>query len=125
MSKRLCSVVLLAAMTIGCATADGYEKIVSAYVGSSEEALLAEWGPPDRVYNSDSGTKYLTYTSSRTGSSPGVPPIYQTSCSYGQCTTIPVGGSPGYTYTKSCKTSFKIVGGTVASWHFEGNDCEA
>ena len=125
MSKRLCSIVLLAAATIGCATPDRYEKIVGSYVGSSEEALLAEWGPPDRVYTSDGGTKYLTYTSSRSGSSPGVPPIYQTSCSYGQCTTIPVGGSPGYTFTKSCKTSFKIVDGTVASWHFEGNDCVA
>jgi len=125
MSKRLCSVVLLAATTIGCATADGYERVVSAYVGSSEEALLAEWGPPDKVYTSDGGTKYLTYLSSRTGSSPGIPPIYQTSCSFGQCTTIPVGGSPGYTYTRSCKTSFKIVGGTVTSWHFEGNYCVA
>jgi hypothetical protein len=115
MSKRLCSVVLLAAATIGCATADGYERVVSGYIGSSEEALLAQWGPPDRVYTADGGAKYLTYLSSRSGSSPGIPPIYQTSCSFGQCTTIPVGGSPGYTFTKSCKTSFKIESGIVAS----------
>ena len=44
-----------------------------------------------------------------------MPPIYQTSCSFGTCTTTPVGGSPGYSFTKTCKTSFKVVRGVIAS----------
>src|SRR5467141_1139575 len=109
MSKRLGCAVILAAATIGCATQEGYEKVLNSYAGASEAALLAQWGPPDNVYASDAGTKYLTYSTSRSGYMPGVPPTYQTSCSFGYCTTTPIGGSPGYAYTDTCKTSFKIV----------------
>jgi len=105
MSKQLGFAAMLAAATIGCATQEGYEKILSSYVGSSETALLAQWGPPDNVCSSDASTKYLTYSKSRSGYVPGVPPTYQSSCSFGFCTTVPIGGSPGYSYTDTCKTS--------------------
>jgi len=125
MSKRFGCAAVLAAATIGCATQEGYEKILSSYGGASEAALLAQWGPPDSVYSSDAGTKHLTYAKSRSGYIPGVPPTYQTNCSFGFCTSIPIGGSPGYSSTDTCKTSFKIVSGTVASWRYEGNACRA
>jgi hypothetical protein len=125
MSKRFVYAAALAAATIGCATQEGYEKILSSYSGASEATLLAQWGPPDSVYSSDARTKYLTYATSRSGYIPGIPPIYQTSCSSGFCTSIPIGGSPGYAYTDNCKTSFKIVSGTVAAWRYEGNACRA
>ena len=125
MSKRLGCAVILAAATIGCATQEGYEKVLSSYVGSTEASLLAQWGPPDTFYSSDASTKYLTYSKSQSGYVPGVPPTYQTSCSFGFCTTLPIGGSPGYSLTDTCKTSFTIVGGTITSWRYQGNACRA
>src|SRR5258708_39745373 len=108
MSRRLCSVAALTMATIGCATQEGYEKVLSSYVGSTEASLLAQWGPPDTFYSSDASTKYLTYSKSQSGYVPGVPPTYQTSCSFGFCPTFPIGGSPAYSYTQTCKTSSTI-----------------
>jgi hypothetical protein len=125
MSRRLGLVALLAFAAAGCATEQGYKEILNSYVGMPEAALVASWGPPDQVYNSDIDTRYLTYARSRSGYVPGTPPIYQTNCSFGICTSIPVGGSPGYAYSGTCKTSFKVVRGTIASWRFQGNDCVA
>jgi len=125
MSKRLGLTALLAATAIGCASQEGYEKIVNSYLGSPETVLLERWGPPDQVYNADADTKYLTYSRSQSGYMPGTPPTYQTSCSFGYCTSIPIGGSPGYAYTDTCKTSFKVVHGTIASWRSQGNACVA
>jgi hypothetical protein len=125
MSKRLALFAMLAAPAMGCATQEGYEKVVKSYLGAPEASLIEHWGPPDQVYNGDAGTKYLTYSRSRSGYVPGTPPAYQTSCSVGFCTSIPVGGSSGYAYTDTCKTSFKVVRGTITSWRFQGNDCMA
>jgi len=82
-------------------------------------------GPPDTFHSSDASTKYLTYSKPQSGYVPGVPPTYRTSCSFGFCTTIPIGGSPGYSYTDTCKTSFEIVGGTITSWRYQGSACRA
>jgi hypothetical protein len=118
-------VAVLAASAVGCATESGYKDVLDSYVGSPEAALLAQWGPPDQAYSSDPDTKYLTFSRSRTGYVPGVPPTYQTSCNSGFCTTIPVGGSPGFSYTNSCRTFFKVVHGTIEAWGFTGNACRA
>jgi hypothetical protein len=125
MSMRLGLVAMLATTAIGCASREGFEKIANSYLGSPEAALLAGWGPPDQVYNADADTKYLTYSSSHSGYMPGTPPTYQTNCSFGYCTSIPIGGSPGYAYTDTCKTSFKVVRGRIASWRSQGNACVA
>ena len=125
MWKRLGFAAVLAGSAVGCATEDHYREILNSYVGSSEAALLAHWGPPDQAYSSDTDTKYLTFSRSEAGYIPGVPPTYQTSCSFGICTTIPVGGSAGYSYTNTCRTFFKIVRGRIDSWGFRGNACRA
>src|SRR5215475_13119297 len=116
---------MLATASIGCASREGYEKVVSSFVGSSEGALIAAWGPPDQVYNAGADTKYLTYSASYSGYMPGTPPTYQTTCTFGYCTSIPIGGSSGFAYTDTCKTSFKVVGGLIASWRFQGDACRA
>ena len=125
MSKRLGLVAALVAPVLGCATQEGYEEILNSYVGGSEASLLAHWGPPDRFYDSDADTRYLTYARSVSGYVAGVPPSFQTSCSFGICTSTPIGGSPGYPYTNSCTTFFKLVHRTVQSWSFRGNACRA
>ena len=107
-----------------CATTEAYEKILSSYVGTPESALIAQWGPPHSVYESG-GTKYLTYSDSRTVSVPGTPPAYSTTCNFGYCTSFPVGGSSGYTAERRCRTTFEVRGGAVTSWRHQGNDCVA
>ena len=94
MPGRLKLVAAFAFAVAGCATEEGFKDILNSYVGSPDTSLLTQWGPPDEAYSSDSDTKYLTYAKSRSGYVPGLPPTYQTSCSFGICTTIPVGGSP-------------------------------
>ena len=125
MCKRLGIAAALAAATVGCATEQGYKERLNSYVGGSEASVLANWGPPDRVYDSDAETRYLTYARSSSGYVAGVPSSFQTSCSFGLCTSTPVGGAPGYSYTNSCTTFFKLVRGTVQSWGFRGNACRA
>jgi hypothetical protein len=125
MSKRLGLIAMLAATAIGCATQEGYKEVLNSYIGSPEGSLIARWGPPDQVYNSDANTKYLTYSRSHSGYVPGTLPSYQTTCNFGFCTSIPVGGSSGYAYTDSCKTFFIVVRGTIQSWSFKGNACVA
>ena len=89
-----------------------------------ESALIGRWGPPDSVHEAG-GTKYLTYSKSHTSYLPGTPPTYSTTCSFGCCTSIPVGGSSGYTLDQHCRTTFEVEGGTVTSWRWQGNACRA
>ena len=125
MSKRLGLAAALAASVIGCATQEGYRAVLDSYLGSSEASVIAHWGPPDRAYSSDADTRYLTYSRSESGYIAGTPPSFQTTCSFGSCTSIPVGGSPGFSYTNACATYFKLVRGRVQSWGFRGNACRA
>lgn len=124
MLRRLLLAAALIAGLAACATTEGYEKVLNSYVGSPETSLLAGWGPPDSVYQSGED-KYLTYRKSSSGYVPGTPPTYQTHCSYGVCTTVPIGGSPGYSYRNDCKTTFVVAGGKITKWRWEGNACVA
>jgi hypothetical protein len=107
-----------------CGTTAGYEAVLASYVGGPESALIDRWGPPDSVYEAG-GTKYLTYSNNHTSYVPGIPPTYNTTCSFGYCTSIPVGGSSGYTLDERCRTTFEVEGGTVTSWRWQGNACRA
>jgi hypothetical protein len=116
--------ILLCSILTACATTAAYEKILSSWVGSSENDLVRSWGPPDSVYE-NSGTKYLTYSKSEHGYVPGVAPTYRTNVVGNTAYTRAVGGSPGYAISQQCKTSFELVGGQVVSWRHEGNGCTA
>ena len=121
---RILLLMIVSPALAACGTTEGYEKILASYVGNPESALLTQWGAPHSVYESG-GTKYLTYSSSRTFSVPGTPPTYNTTCNLGYCTSIPVGGSSGYTSERRCRTTFEVQGGTVTSWRYQGNNCFA
>jgi hypothetical protein len=107
-----------------CATTENYEKILGSWMGSSEDSLIAKWGPPDSFYQSGEA-KYLTYSRSESSYIPGTPPTYQTTCSFGNCRTTAVGGSSGFTVNSNCKTTFTVVGGKITNWRYQGNDCTA
>ena len=118
-------ILLLAlVMVAGCATTEKYEESLRSWVGSSPDQLISQWGPPDSSFTTGTST-YLTYSQGRTYNVPGVAPTYQTTCSFGVCTTNAVGGSPGYTINSHCKTTFTVQGNQITSWRWEGNSCKA
>ena len=100
-----CAALALAA----CGSTAKYEENLNSFVGSTERVLVDRWGPPDSVYEAG-GTKHLTYDRRRSSYIPGVPPSYQTTCSFGYCTSTPIGGSPGYVLDQQCRTTFTVTG---------------
>jgi len=108
----------------GCATTENYEKILDTWVGSTEGQLVQAWGPPAGFYESGT-TRYLTYTKSRSGYVPGTAPTYQTTIIGNTAYTSSYGGSPGFSYSRHCKTTFTIQNGVISTWRYEGNDCTA
>jgi hypothetical protein len=121
--KNILSLIAVAGLA-ACATTEGYEKILASFVGNPESALIARWGPPDSVYESN-GARYLTYNRSHSSYIPGIRPRYSTTCNSGYCTSIPIGGSSGFTLEQRCRTTFEVADGTVTYWRHQGNACRA
>jgi len=98
----------VAFLLAACASTANYEKILSSWVGSDENSLVQNWGPPTRVYNMENG-KILTYIHSA-GSQATYDPLLRTS----------------FAHENYCKTDFTLDGlSTVKSWRWEGNVCNA
>lgn len=116
--------VVLTLLLTGCATTAQFEEKLKTYVGLSEDEVVQRLGPPDNVYET-SETRYLTYARSVSGYVPGVAPRYQTNVVGNTAYTTPVGGSPGYGYTNSCRVSFGLKSGRVAIYRYEGNGCRS
>jgi hypothetical protein len=120
---KIYSLIFAALVSLsGCATTANFEKMLSTWVGVSEENLISRWGPPTRAYASGR-TKYLTFDKSATGYVPGTPPTYSTTVIGNTAYTNTHGGTSGYVYTKNCSTTFTITNGVVSSWRWEGNAC--
>ena len=100
----LVSLSLLAA----CATGAIYTQNIRSWVGKSQENLMAVWGEPTKIEDSD-GTRTVTYISSRT------------SDDQPRVTTKP-GATPAGPL--QCETQFFIENGTVVRFAFDGNDCK-
>ena len=122
--------VLLALVValVGCASRqaryDAYDKSVRQYMLQPEASLVAALGPPDNVYDSNDGTRILTYLVSRNVTLPGQPPSYTVSSSpYGGTVAHPSGGSPDLHLQQYCRTLFWITDGKVSNYKFEGNYC--
>lgn len=123
-AARIALVSCIVFSLAGCATTEGYERILRSFVGQSEQTLVRSWGAPDGAYES-SGTKFLTYRRRAQVMVPGVPPTYQTTYIGNTAYTQPVGGTSPFMVNKSCITTFEVVGGVVTSWRWEGNACKA
>jgi hypothetical protein len=85
----------------GCATSEGYKKIVDSWMGATEEKLIAQWGVPANVYQLNATDKVFTYEESSQGM------------------------ISGNVVTYSCRTDFTIRDGVVVNWQFKGNKCNA
>jgi hypothetical protein len=126
-------------LTIGCATTEGYERLLNTWVGASEDQLATAWGPPHNVYVSPTGIRFLTYQQAQNVTLPGytytVPrtnyvhgniyggagmsSYYGTVTSYETRTTAPAN------VEFSCSTTFHIQNDQIVSWQYEGNNCVA
>lgn len=120
--KKILITCLVISTLVGCATTANFEKMLSTWVGASEDSLISRWGPPSRVYQSGSN-KYLTFDRSSSGYVPGTSPTYQTTVIGNTAYTQSYGGSAGYAYTQSCSVTFTVVNNQVATWRWEGNAC--
>ncbi|MCQ4307954.1 hypothetical protein NA645_08125 [Pseudomonas stutzeri] len=120
-------IMLCAILISGCATTAKYEAILASWVGSPEGDLIRSWGPPQQVYDTGSGTKYLTYSSSRQVYIPGTSPTYTTNYNpyTNSATTTSYGGTPAQNINMGCQTTFEVSGGVISSWRWQGNDCRA
>jgi hypothetical protein len=104
--------VIISIASVGCASTQNYEKILSSWVGVNADELAWVWGPPSYVYPLSSGDKLLTYMSSATTNS-------YTAVSPNLAITST------YTTTQYCKTFFLTDKSNVISgWHWQGSDCK-
>jgi len=95
----------------GCATRQGFEQRMGAYVGKPEADLVAALGVPVRSFQAGNRT-FLQYERRRV--------------------TADVGPGWGWGWaggvnveTWDCSTTFEVVDGRVASFTSRGNDCIA
>ena len=98
-------IVIVGIFLAGCSTVANYQANLQTWVGQSEQALEAGWGPPASIVI-NGGTRYLTYARND-----GV---------YVQ------GGYWGRTVTPLyCSTVFSIQNNIVVQAQFQGNECTA
>jgi hypothetical protein len=121
--KRSIVAILLALVVSGCGTTAGYKKVMESWLHNSEYSLIQSWGPPTSVYESG-GLKYLTYNKTRSGYVPGTSPNYQTQVYGNTAYTQSYGGSSGYAWKKSCKTTFTLRDDVITAYRFQGSDCK-
>lgn len=107
-----------------CATESGFREVADSWLGSTEQELVATWGPPDQVYESG-GNKYLTYLDTGSVYVPGTSPTYSTTFVGNTAYTTSYGGTPARTYAMSCKVTFAIANSRITSYRYEGNACRA
>ena len=106
----------------GCATGPTYEERLQEWVGVKESVLIKGWGPPDSTYELD-GDRYVRYNKQQIWTQPGRKGSVE-EYTYNNTTYKYVDeGTPSMTFHNWCKTTFKVRGGTIVSWEFEGNHC--
>ena len=111
--KNAAAAVILcgAALLAGCATRQGFEQRMGAFVGRPEVDLVASLGVPARTYQVGD-RRFLQYERRR----------------------VLAESYPGWGWrwaggvdvqTLDCSTTFEIANGKVESFTSRGNDCEA
>ena len=106
----------------GCVSAEKYSKMINQWVGVDEDVLIATWGAPTNHYQTDQA-KYLTYEKVQQNHIPPTPSSVQVIRQGDAVFTRPIPGSPGYSYTSECRTTFTIQNKRVAHVNATGNAC--
>lgn len=126
--KKLTSLPWLLALCVssmillGCVSAEKYNNMIQQWVGADEDALIATWGAPKSSYQTDQA-KYLTYENVRQNYIPPTPSTVQVIRQGDTVFTRPIPGSPGYSYTSECRTTFTIQNKRVVNVSASGNSC--
>lgn len=111
-------------LLLGCASTDGYKKVLDSWIGVSEDRLFDSWGYPASSFEAPNGNTVYIYSSSGQFTMPtqtnSTYSAYGNSV-YGQSTT-----TGGQTVNLSCITYFEVDNvGFVVDWRFKGNNCRA
>lgn len=106
----------------GCVSAEKYTKMINQWVGVDEDTLIATWGSPTSHYQTDQA-KYLTYEKVQQNYIPPTPSSVQVIRQGYAVFTRPIPGSPGYSYTSECRTTFTIQNKRVMNVNATGNSC--
>jgi hypothetical protein len=114
----LCSSLVL----LGCVSAEKYTKMVNGWVGADEDSLIASWGAPTSSYQTDQA-KYLTYDNKQQNHIPPTPSSVQVIRQGDAVFTRPIPGSPGYSYTTECRTTFTVQNKRIVNVNATGNSC--
>ena len=114
-------------LLLACASEAKYQEKVDAWIGAKEADLVAsEWGPPQKVYDLQGGTRILTY--SKTQSSGGAFPMIGIGGGFGSggggfiSTGVGVGGGGGGG-GRYCETNFTVEDGVITDVSFQGDGC--
>lgn len=92
-------------------------------VGLREKYLIAQFGVPDATYDAGDA-RFVSYSSTRLVTIPGVAPTYRTSVYGNTAYTTAQGGIAPSVISMTCQVTFRIEHGIVAGWTAKGNDCE-
>jgi hypothetical protein len=106
----------------GCVSTEKYTKMINQWVGVDEDTLIATWGAPTSHYQTDQA-KYLTYEKVQQNYIPPTPSSVQVIRQGDAVFTRPIPGSPGYSYTSECRTTFTIQNKRVSNVNATGNSC--
>jgi hypothetical protein len=114
----MCSSLVL----LGCVSAEKYTKMVNGWIGADEDSLISTWGAPTSSYQTDQA-KYLTYDNKQQNFIPPTPSSVQVIRQGDAVFTRPIPGSPGYSYTTECRTTFTVQNKRIVNVNATGNSC--
>jgi type II secretory pathway pseudopilin PulG len=120
--KAYMLVVCSSLVLLGCVSAEKYTKMVNGWIGADEDSLIATWGAPTSSYQTDQA-KYLTYDNKQQNYIPPTPSSVQVIRQGDAVFTRPIPGSPGYSYTTECRTTFTVQNKRIVNVNATGNSC--
>ena len=98
-----------------------YRRNVRAWVGRTPQELIAQWGQPTQVLNTENGQD-LIYMVEKQIQLPGTNGRYAT----GPLDYVsPLAGTSAYQTTLFCQTTFVVQNDRIVDWLFEGDACKA
>jgi len=120
--KNYMLVVCSSLVLLGCVSAEKYTKMVNGWIGADEDSLISTWGAPTSSYQTDQA-KYLTYDNKQQNYIPPTPSSVQVIRQGDAVFTRPIPGSPGYSYTTECRTTFTVQNKRIVNVNATGNSC--
>jgi hypothetical protein len=123
--KRVCLALSLVLILVGCA--GRINRVMNSWVGQHYSALIASWGPPEQILPDGSGGNILSWTVTRSFSTPGSATTQTTgtatvsgNTASGQASSYTI-YNPPRTYTRRVYRAFWVNSdGIVYKWAWRG-----